>query len=189
MPICATSICRLAFNASVSAAAAKRTAVSAFQATALPQYAHASWLPRLCRRMIYTCSRRPGTYPSRFPGQNSASVPKLLVSPLVASRAKSQNQGYVNVLASECGAAPGALFLKRCAAYPFGRDPRTFEKRGHHSRLLPLSLDDIYWHGNADSRCRTSTICPEAEAPYVFNCVRAIIATIGNRFLRLDCPR
>lgn len=52
--------------------------------------------------------------------------------------------------------APGhqALFLSDCiiSISAFGRDSRTFEKPGHHSRLLLLSLDDIYWQGNADSR-------------------------------------
>jgi len=57
--------------------------------------------------------------------------------------------------------------------------------------LLLLSLDDIYWQGNAASRRLVSDfrVCPEAEAPYVFDRVRAIIATIGNTFLRLACSR
>jgi hypothetical protein len=76
----------------------------------------------------------------------------------------------------------------RGAAYPFGRGSRIFEKLGHHSRLLLLSLDDIYWQGNADRRRLVSDFraCPEAEAPYV---VRAIVATIGNALLRLACSR
>jgi hypothetical protein len=83
------------------------------------------------------------------------------------------------------------IFLKRCAACSFGRDSPTFEKLEHHSRLPLLSLDDTYRHGNADSRHLVSDfrVCPEAEAPYVFDRVRATVATIGNTLLRLACSR
>ena len=51
--------------------------------------------------------------------------------------------------------------------------------------MLLLSLDDIDRQGNADPQ----RFGPEAEAPYVFDRVRAIAATIGNTLLRLACLR
>jgi len=44
------------------------------------------------------------------------------------------------------------FWLSDCIISVFGRDSRTFENPGHHSRLLLLLLDDIYWQSNADSR-------------------------------------
>jgi hypothetical protein len=57
--------------------------------------------------------------------------------------------------------------------------------------MLLLLLDDIDWQGNADSRSLVSDFrrWPEAEATYVFNCVRAVVCTIGNPFLRLAYSR
>jgi hypothetical protein len=66
--------------------------------------------------------------------------------------AKDEQRFVVSVIAYDFLPGHQPIFLKHCAAYPFGRDSGTFEKPGHHSRLLLLSLDDIYWQGNADSR-------------------------------------
>jgi hypothetical protein len=79
--------------------------------------------------------------------RTSATVPSAHATML-----RTKQRFVVSVVAYDSLPGHQALFLSDCIISAFGRNSHTFEKPGHHSRLLLLSLDDIYWQGNADSR-------------------------------------